>query len=159
MDRIISQVGIDHSCIELEIMDSCLFENIDEQFNSYQEIRNKGIRLALKYSTAGLPVTIDFNQLPIDSINIDKELTQQISSNRENRQIMSTILDFAHQHGIEVIAEGVETAEQLIFLNAMHCSAAQGFLLSHPLSIDKFTELYQSGKKYNDIIEKVSRQW
>ena len=159
IEQTIQQTGIDPACIELEISDGCLFDNVDEQRNVFENIRSKGIRLALKYSISGLPVTIDFNSLPIDAINIDKELTQQISNNRENRQIMSTILAFAHQHSLEVIAEGVETAEQLIFLNAMHCSAAQGFLLNPPLSTEKFTELYQSGKRYNHLIDKLSRYW
>ncbi|MDH5446223.1 MAG: EAL domain-containing protein [Gammaproteobacteria bacterium] len=158
LDSLITKSGISPEFLELEITDQCLFDNIDTQVNVLQKIRDKGIKLALKYSISGLPITIDLDRLPVDIINIDKELTHQITGNKENRQIMSTILTFSKTHQLEVVAEGIETAEQLIFLNAMHCNAGQGFLLSHPSTIKDFTELYQSGKKFDYIIDKVSNK-
>lgn len=159
IDEIFYQSAMDTGFLEFEIDDACLFDNSDSQLNTLQKIRAKGIKLAIKYSLSGFPDNIDLDRLPIDIINMDRELTQQISSNQDSRQIMATILDFAHKHDMQVVAEGIETAEQLIFLNAMHCNTAQGFFLSPPLSINKFSELYKSGKRFDGLIEKVSRRW
>lgn len=156
---ILDKTGFAPELLEFEFSDTCLFDKLDEHAELFHQIRAKGIKLALKYSITGLPITLDLSELPVDTINIDKELTHQIANNKENRQIMSTILDLAHGHKLEVVAEGVETAEQLIFLNAMQCKTAQGFLFSHPVSIARFEELCRTNTKYDHLIKKISHQW
>lgn len=156
---VINKTGFAPELLEFEFSDTCLFDSIDTHIQSLHKIRHQGIKIALKYSITGLPITLDLSERPVDSINIDKELTHQITNNKENRQIMSTILDFSHEHKIDVVAEGVETAEQLIFLTAMQCKMAQGFLFNHPINIARFEELYRTNTKYDHLIKKIAHQW
>lgn len=158
LEKVIQDRRINPNYIELELPENCITEKQDQQVALLDSIRNKNIKIAIKCSIQGISSDTHLDELPIDIINIDRELTQQISNNSEKRQIMSTIMSFAHEHALEVVAEGVETAEQLIFLNAMHCDSAQGFLVSPPLKVSDFTKVYQSGKKYNFLIEKISQK-
>lgn len=158
VQNVIQTASIPTEQLEFEITDYHLFDGIGSQFDLINRYRDEGIRFSIKYTVEGLPENISINELPIDTINIDHGLTEKISHNPECRQIMQTVLGFAHAHQIQVVAEGVETAEQLIFLNATHCDIAQGFFLCHPLTLDDFMKLYQSGKQYNDLVDKISKQ-
>lgn len=151
--------GLPPECLELELTENGLLEGLDENSALFDELRQAGIRLALNYSGEGSSSDGNFHELPIDVIKIDKRLIQRIANNRDRRELLATILSFAHEQGLQVVAEGVETAAQLLFLKAMHCQTAQGFLLSHPLSVESFTQLYQAGTGFEHLVEKVGRQW
>lgn len=143
----------------LELTENDLFTRTSANIRLCNQVRDKGVRLALGYAGNGYTSIEDISELPIDIIKLEKELIHHIANHRDQRAIMAAILGFAHQNRLEVVAEGVETAEQLLFLKAMHCTSARGFLLAHPQSVEKFTELYRSAPRYEYLIDKISRQW
>ena len=154
---ILTTAGFTPAQLVFEIAEEGLMTESDRQL--FERLRHHGIKLALNYTGKGLTSACDISDLPIDIIKIDKSLTQHIVNNRQDRSIMQTLLSFAHENTLEVIAEGVETAQQLLFLNALQCTTAQGFLLSHPLPIENFTALYQHDARFDYLIDKISRQW
>jgi len=156
---ILDNTNLPAEFLALEFTENGLFTDTASNIKVCNQLRNKGIKLALDYSGKGYTSTEDISQLPIDIIKLDKELIHHIAHSQEHRAIMATILDFAHQNRLTVVAEGVETAEQLLFLNAMHCTSAQGFLLAHPMSVENFEKLYRAAPRYEYLIEKISHHW
>ena len=140
----------------LELSEDCFTEEPAVSQDKVKQLKESGIRLALNYSGTALPLSSDFDNLPVNIIKLNKILIHQISHHQDKRAIMATISSFAHEHGLEVIAEGVETAEQLLFVNALCCTAAQGFLLGHPLDLAAFETHYHSGNNFEHVIEKCS---
>lgn len=156
---ILDRTNLSPQYLVLELTESGLFTDTSRNIRLCNRLRNKGIRLALDYSGHGNTSCEDISELPIDIIKLDRELIHQIANHHEQRAIMATILNFAYQNRLEVIAEGVETAEQLLFLNAMHCTGAQGFLLAPPMAIEKFEGLFRTTPRYDYLIERLSHQW
>ncbi len=156
---VLNESGLPPGLLVLELTETDLFTDTAVNIKLCNRLRDKGIRLALNYTANGYTSIEDISELPMDIIKLDKELIHHITSHPEQRAIMATILDFAHQNRLEVIAEGVETAEQLIFLNAMQCTAAQGFLLAHPLSTENFAELFHTAPHYEYIVDRVCKHW
>ena len=142
--------------IELDINNT--LENVPENIDDIlQQIKATGVKLSLKYSADGFPIEGMIIKKSVDCLNIDKELIWQITRNPDSRKIMTAIMKFAHDNDVKVMAEGIETAEQLIFLNAVHCDMASGFIISPPLSYEKLTDLYRSGKRFDSLIEKIGQ--
>lgn len=155
----LDKTGLAPEYLELELTESGLLTDIDANIALFNQLREKGITLALDDFGTGYSSLSYLCKLPIDVIKIDKEFVHQITNNKENRSVVTAILSFAHGLRMDVVAEGVETAEQLVFLSAMRCTSAQGFLLSHPLPAEKFEELYRSGRNFENLIEKIRKQW
>jgi diguanylate cyclase len=84
-------------------------------------------------------------QFPIDVLKIDKSFVQQISGDPNDSAIVSAIIDMGKNLKQRVIAEGIETQEQLAFLQAQHCVEGQGYLFSRPLAAAQFAHLLQMG--------------
>jgi len=155
----LEKTGLDPGHLELELTESGLLTDIDANIEMFKQLRERGIRLALDDFGTGYSSLSYICKLPIDVIKIDREFINQISSNRETRSVVTAILSFAHGLRLDVVAEGVETSEQLLFLNAMRCTYAQGFLLSHPLPVDEFEKLYRAGGNFEHLAENIRKEW
>lgn len=156
---VIQQAGHDPAGVELQFHETCLAEETNAKLALLKQFKDRGVRLALDYSGAGYSPAVDLTDLPIDTFKLDRQLVEHITRSRQNRSILSTLLSAARELGLEMVAEGVETAEQLVFLNAMHCTAAQGFLFSPPLTVEKFEALYRADTHYADLIQKIGQRW
>ena len=91
-----------------------------------------GVRLALDDFGTGYSSLTYLQRLPVQTLKIDKSFTDRILETGSNKTIINTIVDMAHQMNMHVVAEGVETEEQLSFLAGSHCDFAQGYLFSRP---------------------------
>jgi EAL domain-containing protein (putative c-di-GMP-specific phosphodiesterase class I) len=91
--------------------------------------------------------------LPIDALKIDRSFVGTLDSSNEHCELVKTIIALAHNLGIEVVAEGVETASQLRRLSELGCEYAQGYLISEPLSEEAADRLVMSGHMFNNLLE------
>ena len=84
-------------------------------------------------------------KFPVDALKIDQSFVRQISTGGDDTIIVTAIIALAHSLGLRVIAEGVETAEELAFLGAHHCEEVQGYYFSRPVPPDQFADLLRTG--------------
>lgn len=157
--NILEKTGLEAQYLELELTESGLLADVDSNIERFNKLRDKGITLALDDFGTGYSSLSYICRLPVDVIKIDKEFIHQISSDRQNRSVVTAILSFAHGLRLNIVAEGVETAEQLVFLNAMRCTTAQGYLLSRPLPANEFEELYRKGISFAHLFNDINKQW
>lgn len=119
--------------LELEITESMLIESFDSCVNQLNQLRTLGLRIALDDFGTGYSSLTYLSRFPIDTIKIDKSFLHQSGTNLAAAAIISTIIHLARQMSLAVVAEGVETPEQLQSLINLDCGLIQGYLISHPL--------------------------
>jgi diguanylate cyclase (GGDEF)-like protein/PAS domain S-box-containing protein len=122
--------------IELELTESMVMANAEQSVRLLGELKSIGTRLAIDDFGTGYSSLAYLKRLPIDTLKIDQEFVGDITTDPDDAAITSTIITMAHSLQLKVVAEGVETVEQLAFLRAQRCDEIQGYWLSRPLSAD-----------------------
>ncbi len=127
--------------LELEITESGLMENQDHAPDILNCLRNQGIRLAIDDFGTGYSSLAYLKHFPLDLLKIDKSFIDDIPHMQDDMEIAATIIAMGHILGFKVLAEGVETAEQLAFLQEKGCDMYQGYIKSKPVPGEVFAEL------------------
>ncbi len=120
-------------CLEVELTESTLLD-VDIGQKNLRDLEALGVRIAIDDFGTGYSSLSYLKQYSIDVLKIDKSFIQDINKDRDDDAVTSAIVALSHQLGITVVAEGVETLDQLEFLKKLRCDQAQGFFISHPLS-------------------------
>lgn len=126
--------------VAIEITESCLIESFDEVIWKLSLLREKGILVCLDDFGTGYSSLNYLKNLPVDYIKIDKSFIGEITNPGKDSKILKTIIILAHEMGISTVAEGVETEEQLAYLEQCGCDLAQGYLISKPKPEEKVRE-------------------
>ena len=134
----LKRYGLEPSWLELEITESTLMHNIDRVIGIMDRITALGVTLSLDDFGTGYSSLSYLKRFPIDTLKIDRSFTTGIPSDANDCAIASTIISIAQQLKHKVIAEGVETVEQLAFLKSSGCDEVQGYLFSQPLPAEEF---------------------
>jgi diguanylate cyclase (GGDEF)-like protein/PAS domain S-box-containing protein len=138
----IHKYGIDPSRLKLELTEGVAAHDIDSIVTKMNTLRNEiGVTLSLDDFGTGYSSLSYLKRLPLDQIKIDQSFVRDITTDESDAVMIKTIIGMAHNFGLNVIAEGVETEEQLAFLIQNGCMAYQGYLFSKPLSIEEFEKL------------------
>lgn len=125
--------GLGPEAIELEISESILFDNNEEHLAGIAKLRELGLKLAIDDFGTGDSSLPYLHKLPIDKLKIERCFIGQFAAHADNAKIADAIISLAHSLGLNVLAEGVETADQLAFLKALGCDSYQGFVFSRPI--------------------------
>jgi EAL domain-containing protein (putative c-di-GMP-specific phosphodiesterase class I) len=128
----LAQTGLSPRNLTLEITESVLMENAEIITASLLQLRAMGILLALDDFGTGYSSLSYLHRFPIDNLKIDRSFVSRITGSGENTELVRTIITMAHNLGIQVTAEGVETTGQLNHLRGLQCEAAQGYLIAQP---------------------------
>ncbi|UAX00018.1 EAL domain-containing protein [Halopseudomonas nanhaiensis] len=128
-------------CIKLEITESVVIENISDTVEKMQELRRLGVSFAIDDFGTGYSSLSYLKRLPLDLLKIDQSFVRDCASNGNDAEIIRAIVAIARSLKLDMIAEGVETEEQLSFLRGVACHCYQGYLFSAPLSEADFVEL------------------
>lgn len=123
--------------LELEITETLLMDNVNAALDILHKIKALGVRIAIDDFGTGYSSFSYLKSLPIDTLKIDREFIKDIPDSDKDMQISSVIIYLAKQLGYKVVAEGVETLEQLMFLKSNQCDLAQGFYFSKPIPAHK----------------------
>lgn len=124
---------IQTSQIELEITETTALHDIEYATQILDKFRSNGFKVALDDFGTGYSSLNYLNTLPIDTLKIDKTFIANSIINKSGKQIIKTVIQLAHAHDMQVVAEGVETIEQLTFLKGENCDVIQGYYISKPL--------------------------
>ena len=130
--RALRETRIPAALIKLEITETTAMTDASEAVALMQEIRALGVRIALDDFGTGYSSLSYLQRFPIDELKIDRSFVQHVATNPDDAAIVRATIALAHELGIQVVAEGVETEVQSAFLAAQHCDIAQGFLLGRP---------------------------
>lgn len=144
--EILEDTGLEAQWLELEVTES-VFADLDNASAILQEIRDLGIHISIDDFGTGYSSFSYVKHLPVDTLKIDASFIRDIHYNQESQAIVKAILTIAKNLNLNVIAEGVESSEQLVVLSEGGCSQGQGFLFSKPLSSQDF-ERYLKNKQY-----------
>jgi diguanylate cyclase (GGDEF)-like protein/PAS domain S-box-containing protein len=139
--RALQETGLAASSLELEITESALIHNEERASVVVERLRELGIRISLDDFGTGYSSLRHLKRFPVEALKIDQSFVRGIGRDSEDEAIISAILSIAQNMHLRVVAEGIETEEQLAFLRERRCEEGQGFLLSKPLSADAFTAL------------------
>ena len=134
INSILAETGAPPSRLELELTETMVMSNAAETRSILNQLRELGLSLAIDDFGTGYSSLVYLKQLPIDMLKIDKEFIADLTNDPDDEAITTTIITMAHSLGLTVIAEGVETKEQLDFLREHGCDEIQGYWLSQPLS-------------------------
>jgi EAL domain-containing protein (putative c-di-GMP-specific phosphodiesterase class I) len=113
----------------------------NQAIRKLHELKAMGVQISVDDFGTGYSSLNYLKRFPIDTLKVDQSFVKDINSDPDNEAIVSAIITLAHALKLNVIAEGVETQEQLESLRMLNCDEVQGFLFSYPLSVVEFTEL------------------
>jgi len=136
-----SDADIDPRLLELEITESVLLQDLDNTLIALQRLKDAGVSLSVDDFGTGYSSLSYLKRFPIDTIKIDRSFVKDLDTDLDDAAICAAILAMSQQLGLNVVAEGVETEEQLAFLRRHGCNQIQGFLCSKPLSVENFSEM------------------
>lgn len=131
--RILDETEVEGHCLILEITESQLIENVEEVVRTLQQLRALGIEISVDDFGTGYSSLSYLKRYQINTLKIDRSFVRDISDNPEDTAIIAAILAMADNLKINVVAEGVETEEQLFFLASHGCFRFQGYFFSKPL--------------------------
>jgi len=141
----IEETGIDPRALELELTESVLMKHAPSTATILQTLRKSGIRVAVDDFGTGYSSLSYLRKFPVDAVKIDQSFVRQISTPGEDTTIVKAIIGMARGLKLRVIAEGVETLEELAFLRAYRCEEAQGYYFSRPVPAEQFAQLLRNG--------------
>lgn len=131
---ILAETGMDPALLHLEITESIFIENNDQAVSVLNQLRALGIQLHLDDFGTGYSSLSYLNRFHFNVIKIDRSFIHNIESRGKNEEIVRAIISLAHNMGMKVVAEGIETPEQLEILTRLGCEYGQGYLFSRPLA-------------------------
>ena len=136
--------GLPAHCLELELTESVLAERPEEMRQVLQRLRELGVRIAVDDFGTGYSSLVHLKRFPIDVLKIDQGFMRDIPASGDDMAISATIIAMGRSLGLNVLAEGVETPEQLAFLRERGCDSYQGYLFSRPVPAEQFARLLQA---------------
>ncbi|WP_244850820.1 bifunctional diguanylate cyclase/phosphodiesterase [Caballeronia sp. SL2Y3] len=140
LQHVIKRSGIDAECITLEITESALIENVDDAQEVLSKLRALGVRIAIDDFGTGYSSLSYLARFRPDVLKLDKSFVDNIATDAMTRTVVEGVIDLAHKLGVIVVAEGVETQEQLQRLRDAGCDKMQGFLRSRPVALEALLE-------------------
>src|SRR5262249_4154041 len=148
----LNMTRIDPRMLKLEITESIVMENIEVASGMLEQLRALGVELSIDDFGTGYSSLSYLHRLPIDTLKIDRSFVGRMRENNENKEIARTIILLAQNLGMGVVAEGVETREQVDLLCELKCQSGQGYLFSRPLDAEAAEQLIQKTPQWQNII-------
>lgn len=146
-DEIRSVICDRYADFGLEVTESALLSDKEQQAAKLRQLRALGVTVAIDDFGVGYSSLSRLSRLPVDALKIDRSFIVGMTDNGDAMNIVATIIALAHSMNLRVIAEGVESEEQLKFLRFLHCDEIQGFLFSAALPADEFAQLLKDGRR------------
>jgi diguanylate cyclase (GGDEF)-like protein/PAS domain S-box-containing protein len=139
----LQKTGLPSPCLELELTESIVMHNVDEVIRILQKFRETGVQSSIDDFGTGYSSLNYLKRLPINKLKIDQSFVRNITADQNDAMIVKTVIEMAHNLGLRVIAEGVETSDQVNFLRTLACDELQGYFFSKPLPAEEFIQLLE----------------
>jgi EAL domain-containing protein (putative c-di-GMP-specific phosphodiesterase class I) len=144
VEAALKEAGLDPACLELEVTESMLMQSVDATLKTLHQLKDTGVRLAIDDFGTGYSSLAYLKRFPLDTLKIDRSFIKDLPRDAEDAAIAKAIIAMAHSLRLAVVAEGVESAEQLAFLQQHGCELVQGFLFSRPVATTEIPALLAS---------------
>ncbi len=148
---VLNDFNLEGSAIELEITEGIFLDESHSVIETLESFRSLGIRISIDDFGTGYSSLGYLNRLPVDTIKIDRSFVQNASDNHYFEAIVRCIIELSQSIGLDTIAEGIETEEQLQFLKSLKCNHCQGFYIAKPMTGDEVTELLRAQNAGNVV--------
>jgi diguanylate cyclase (GGDEF)-like protein/PAS domain S-box-containing protein len=142
---ILAATGLEPKYLELELTESVLMKHAESTATILKQLRAGGVRLAVDDFGTGYSSLSYLRRFPIDALKIDQSFVRQITTSPAETTIVTAVISMGRSLNMRVIAEGVETQEELTFLQEHHCDEAQGYYFSRPVLPAQFARLLEAG--------------
>ena len=144
----INDTGINPNLIELELTESIIMKNVERTLNICTKLKKMGVNISVDDFGTGYSSLSYLKHFPIDKLKIDQSFISNLGDHDgDDAKIANLVIDLGHKLGLDVVAEGVETQNQIEFLRKYACDEIQGFILSKPLEINEFEKLVKEHSK------------
>jgi len=143
--RALDETGLAPEWLELELTENILMQNAEASLATLERLHAMGVVLSIDDFGSGHSSFGYLKHFPIRTVKVDRDFVQHIATDADDAAIVSAIIAMAHRLKLKVVAEGVETEEQLFYLRSLRCDRLQGFLFSRPLPAEDFARLMESG--------------
>ena len=158
--EILSETRLDPTCVELELTETTIMENTEVAAQVLASIRRLGVKVAIDDFGTGYSSLSYLKQLPIDTVKLDQSFVKGANVDPDDAALVMAIVTLAHNLRLKVIAEGIETAEQLAFLRLLRCDEGQGYLFGKPMSAELFeSSLVGDPKRKVHMLASLRRDW
>lgn len=147
VEQILNDTRCPAQRLELEVTESALLSNINRAIGLLENIRALGVSLSIDDFGTGYSSLAYLRRLPLNTLKIDRSFIQDIAHSSQDREIVHAIIAMAHALHLKVVAEGVESTQQLSFLQERDCDQVQGYLFSKPLPLDELIRQFQPDER------------
>ena len=141
---LLEQYNLDKSAINLEVTESAVVEDPESAIELLARLKQKGFHLSIDDYGTGYSSLAQLKQLPVDELKIDMSFIKRLPDDEDDKIIVKSTIELAHNMGLTVVAEGVETEQGLQWLTDNDCDLMQGYFISKPIAGDEFAQWYQS---------------
>lgn len=136
IDQVLAETGVNPAYLKLEVTESAIMQNADTATELMEQLRSRHIQISIDDFGTGYSSLGYLHRFPLDVLKIDRSFVHQIQAGRRNYQVVETIITLSNQLNLGVVAEGIETAEQLRWLQHLGCEFGQGYFFAHPMPAD-----------------------
>lgn len=143
--RVLADTGLPAEQLELEITESAFMTDPDSTARQVAELRSFGVRVSIDDFSAGQSSLLYLSRFPVDTVKLDRTLIAGVTTDGRLARLVAGVVVMLHGLGVVVIGEGIETIEQLAFLDSVDCRYAQGYYIGHPASAESTLELLRGG--------------
>jgi diguanylate cyclase (GGDEF)-like protein/PAS domain S-box-containing protein len=141
VQRVLQETGINSACLKLELTESLMLNNVDEVIGKMKQLKEMGVRFSMDDFGTGFSSLSYLKKLPLDQLKIDQSFVRDLAQDQNDEAIVQAIITMGDAFGLNIIAEGVETEEQLTRLDSYGCKAFQGYLFGKPMPIQEIDSI------------------
>ena len=149
--QVLAETGLPPSCLELEILETYIMRQVEQDVHVLENLRNLGVHLAIDDFGTGRSSLAYLKRLPVEKLKIDRSFVMDIPDDGDDNAITRAIVALGKSMQLKVVAEGVENDRQAAFLQEIGCDQVQGFYYSPPLDAVHFEEILRSHRSLNQL--------
>lgn len=152
IDAALTETGMEPAYLQLEVTESAAMENPERTFSMLDALRQRGLHVYIDDFGTGHSNLAQLKRMPIDALKIDKSFVDDVLTDSDDAEIANAIIRLSHALNLRVVAEGVETPEQVAFLKGQGCDEIQGYVVAKPLPPDKVSELFAQTFSFDRVL-------
>ena len=141
--EIVDRYKVPHSCIELELTESAFFDDKKVLLQTVKKLRDNGFLVSMDDFGAGYSSLNSLKELKIDVLKIDADFFRNVEEVERGMLIVSEVIDLAKKLDMKIVAEGIESRDQVDFLVQQECDLIQGYFFAKPMPVEEFVEKYK----------------
>jgi diguanylate cyclase (GGDEF)-like protein len=146
--EILKTTGLDKKSLKLEITESMVMDDVENTIILLHQLKELGLQLSIDDFGTGFSSFSYLHRFPMDALKVDRSFVSNMSHSQKNREIVSTIIMLAHQLGMEVVAEGIETEIEMKTLQNLACEYGQGYFFSKPVPAEVATKILEDNPQW-----------